>query len=258
MIARAEIKPEQPSATASEPTAAKSGVATAPAKTVPAPARTAAITPNTAAVLPPDEETPADEMGTLPRTAEPSPAPAGTRPPLRTATPDESPDSTKIAPRPAPKLAARSVPQPVAVEKVEKPIQPKPEAVKRETAKAEVQEASPEPAPNRALKQRTRVAARHAPRAVASRDEDDAPAAASERAPARAAAPQPRRPVRTARAARAIRAQGGTLEALLDDFSKSGSDFMHERTYRLGRGYLIERTTPNGTRYFYDRSASAY
>jgi hypothetical protein len=134
------------------------------------------------------------------------------------------------------KVASRPAPAPAAIEK------PAP-------AKAEVaQETSREEAPNRVLKQRARVAASRPPKAVARANADEETRAA----------PATRRPVRMARAARTVRGEGGSLEGLLDDFSRSGSDFMHERTFRLGRGYLIERTTPNGTRYFYERSASAY
>ena len=52
---------------------------------------------------------------------------------------------------------------------------------------------------------------------------------------------------------RARVAQRGSLDQLMDDFSRSGSDFMHERTIRVGSRYLVERTTRQGTQYFYQQ-----
>jgi hypothetical protein len=47
----------------------------------------------------------------------------------------------------------------------------------------------------------------------------------------------------------------GRLERLYDEFSRSGVDYLRERTYRVGgSGYVVERTTPYGTQYFYESS----
>jgi hypothetical protein len=46
----------------------------------------------------------------------------------------------------------------------------------------------------------------------------------------------------------------GSLERLMDDFSQSGADFLHERTMRVGNRYVVERTTRLGTQYFYQQS----
>jgi hypothetical protein len=47
----------------------------------------------------------------------------------------------------------------------------------------------------------------------------------------------------------------GSLEQLLDEFSRSGADFLHERTIKVGSRYLVERTTRHGTQYFYEQGA---
>jgi hypothetical protein len=45
----------------------------------------------------------------------------------------------------------------------------------------------------------------------------------------------------------------GRLERLYDEFSRSGVDYLRERTFRVGGGgYVVERTTPYGTTYFYE------
>jgi hypothetical protein len=50
-----------------------------------------------------------------------------------------------------------------------------------------------------------------------------------------------------------VAGRGGSLEQLMDEFSRSGADFMHERTTRIGNRYLVERTTRHGTQYFYEQ-----
>ncbi len=61
-----------------------------------------------------------------------------------------------------------------------------------------------------------------------------------------------RRQARTERRSRMAR--DGGLETLLDEFSRSGADFLHERTIRVGTRYLVERTTRHGTQYFYEQN----
>jgi hypothetical protein len=64
-----------------------------------------------------------------------------------------------------------------------------------------------------------------------------------------------RRQARMAQRTRVARSGGrsGGLEQLLDEFSRSGADFLHERTIRVGTRYLVERTTRNGTQYYYEQ-----
>jgi len=64
-----------------------------------------------------------------------------------------------------------------------------------------------------------------------------------------------RRQARMAQRTRVARGSGrsGSLEQLLDDFSRSGADFLHERTIRVGSQYLVERTTRHGTQYYYQQ-----
>jgi hypothetical protein len=61
---------------------------------------------------------------------------------------------------------------------------------------------------------------------------------------------------RMARAARPVHVarRGGGLDRVMDDFSRSGADYLHERTYRVSGGYLVERTTRYGSQYMLERT----
>ena len=62
-----------------------------------------------------------------------------------------------------------------------------------------------------------------------------------------------RRMARTGRPAQVARGSGG-LDRVMDDFSRSGADYLHERTYRVSGGYLVERTTRYGSQYVLERT----
>ena len=115
---------------------------------------------------------------------------------------------------------------------------------------------------NRALKQRAKAARTETARAE--RAERTREAAVTERpvrpkaeAAGRSVRRQARMEQRSQQRTRvAARAGGrsGSLEQLLQEFSGSGADYLHERTIRVGTRYLVERTTRHGTQYFYEQS----
>lgn len=233
------------------PSAVRSDV-TSPAQTVEAtvlpPARPAALSqgaslaPKTVPLGAPDEE-----AGTPPALTR-----SAARAESKRKTDDRSPlagsGSTTAASgspnRPTPEAAAR----------------PKDVAVRSEPDNVDPSEEMRQGASNRALKQRARETKRQATRAaeLTSQERTRAAAVADERlVAARQRAGnlrQARTEARIERRARVARGNG-SLERLLDDFSRSGADFLHERTTRVGTGYLVERTTRHGTQYYYQRSA---
>ena len=80
-------------------------------------------------------------------------------------------------------------------------------------------------------------------------------AAATDQEPVATARPRLAETRRQARLERRTRvARGDGLEELLDEFSRSGADYLHERTIRVGTRYLVERTTRQGTQYFYEQN----
>jgi hypothetical protein len=107
---------------------------------------------------------------------------------------------------------------------------------------------------NRALKQQARLMEQRAAREAERKERERIRAATVN--PDQAARPRLAEARRQARLERRTRvARGDGLEELLDDFSRSGADFLHERTIRVGTRYLVERTTRHGTQYFYEQSA---
>jgi pilus assembly protein FimV len=114
---------------------------------------------------------------------------------------------------------------------------------------------------NRALKQRAKAAKTQTARTA--RAETTREAAVAERpvrpkaeAAGRGVRRQARMDQRSQRSRVAARAGGrsGSLDQLLQEFSGSGADYLHERTIRVGSRYLVERTTRHGTQYFYQQS----
>jgi hypothetical protein len=95
---------------------------------------------------------------------------------------------------------------------------------------------------------RSRQAA-HAPTRAAKRVAVDENAAATHARSSRKVRRMARkeRPVHVAR-------RGGGLDRVMDDFSRSGADYLHERTYRVSGGYLVERTTRYGSQYVLERT----
>jgi hypothetical protein len=84
-------------------------------------------------------------------------------------------------------------------------------------------------------------------------------ALAQERSARPGASETPRRLRQQARMGQRMRvarreSREGSLEQVMDDFSQSGADFLHERTMRVGNRYVVERTTRLGTQYFYEQS----
>jgi hypothetical protein len=144
-------------------------------------------------------------------------------------TPDRPRPKADVAPRPRERdVAARSEPDDASVQ--------------AQAAQA-----------NRALKQQARLMEQRAAR-EAERNRTRA-AAATDQEPVATARPRLAETRRQARLERRTRvARGDGLEELLDEFSRSGADYLHERTIRVGTRYLVERTTRQGTQYFYDQS----
>jgi hypothetical protein len=138
--------------------------------------------------------------------------------------------------------------------KAEGAAPPKPKEL---AARIEPEEANPPPdssqGANRALKARSRATEREA--AQAERKERERTRAAALDAEPSTPRLRPRDMRRQARSERRTRmARDGSLDQLLDEFSRSGADFLHERTIRVGTRYLVERTTRYGTQYFYEQS----